>query len=101
MSEVLMLKSGYHHSNPNEELPYRALTPTEAKLLQYGQRIPFRDKQGQVREIKVNGAPKTWKRSPDRVEVPCKYGMYEYATFEAVDGKMIVLGSGVMLLVKL
>jgi len=28
--------------------------------------------------VKVNGKPKTWKRSPERVQIPYKYGLYEY-----------------------
>jgi hypothetical protein len=32
---------------------------------------------GEIRRVKFNGAVKTWKRDPSRVEVPCKYGMYE------------------------
>lgn len=37
---------------------------------------------GQYRRIKINGRVRTWKRDPTRVEIPCKYGMYEHATFE-------------------
>jgi hypothetical protein len=29
--------------------------------------------------VKVNGMVKLWKRSPDRIKVPVKHGMYDYA----------------------
>jgi hypothetical protein len=31
-----------------------------------------------ILNVKVNGKPKTWKTRPDNVEVPIKYGLYEY-----------------------
>lgn len=45
--------------------------------------IWVRSQNGDARTVKVNGAVRTWKRDPNRVEVPCKYGMYEYFTLEA------------------
>lgn len=41
--------------------------------------------QGQARRAKVNGKVRTWKRDTRRVELPVKYGLYEYATFDAAD----------------
>ena len=29
-------------------------------------------------EVRVNGKSKTWKRQPGRVQLPYKYGLYEY-----------------------
>jgi hypothetical protein len=98
MSEM-MLASGYDRRKNPERKAYRPMTPAEALLLTYGQRIHFLSKDGTVRDLKVNGKVRTWKRDPSRIEVPCKYGMYECATFEARDGEMIVPASGVMLLV--
>jgi len=63
-------------------MQYRAMTLEEAKALRSGSHIEFLDLHGQVRNAKVNGQPKTWKRSPERVEVPLKYGLYEYARFD-------------------
>jgi hypothetical protein len=40
---------------------------------------------GDAREAKVNGKVRTWKRDTRRVELPIKYGMYEYGTFDASD----------------
>ena len=40
---------------------------------------------GKARQAKVNGKVRTWKRQPNRVEIPLKYGLYEYATFTTED----------------
>ena len=74
---------------------FRPMTLEEAKALQYGQHIWFRGigKDKDARRAKVNGAPKTWKRDSNRVEVPIKYGMYECARFDArdiADGRLLV-----------
>ena len=48
---------------------------------------------GDARQCKVNGAIRTWKRDPNRVEVPMKYGFYEYGTFTTADieaGRLLV-----------
>jgi len=47
--------------------------------------IEVRDLKGNARRVKVNGKVRTWKRDPERVEVPCKYGLYEYFTLTAND----------------
>ena len=72
---------------------FRAMSLEEAKALHYGQHVWFLAVQGDAREAKVNGAPKTWKRDASRIEVPVKYGMYEYSTFDAGDianGRLLV-----------
>ena len=35
---------------------------------------------GDARQAKVNGKVRTWKRNPSRIEIPMKYGLYEYFT---------------------
>lgn len=47
--------------------------------------------QGDARQVKVNGAVRTWKRDPSRVEIPVKYGLYEYHTMDAREGMERVL----------
>jgi hypothetical protein len=72
---------------------FRPMTLTEAKCLSYGQHIWCLSNSGDARRVKINGAPKTWKRSPQRLEVPVKYGMYEYARFDENDierGRLLV-----------
>ena len=53
--------------------------------------ITFVDIQGFSRTCKVNGKVKRWKRDPNRIEVPMKYGMYEYGTFYASDIHRILI----------
>lgn len=76
---------------------FRAMTLAEAKALHSGQHVWVLARQGDARRAKVNGAPRTWKRDPSRVEIPLKYGMYEYATFNEDDvakGRLLVPQEG-------
>ena len=60
----------------------RPMTLDEIKALRAGQRVAFAANDGTVRDLTINGAIKRWKRSPDRVRVSIKYGMYEYAQLD-------------------
>lgn len=71
------------HDDENRE--YRPMTLDEAKRLEYGRRAAIRLRDGRVGRVKVNGRPKTWKREATRVEVPVKYGLYEYATCRVIE----------------
>jgi hypothetical protein len=53
--------------------------------------IWFVANQGDARELKVNGAVRRWKRDANRIEVPVKYGMYEYGTLEARDINRVLI----------
>lgn len=91
MPEVIneMLKYGGKESKGM----FRAMTFSEAKALSYGDQIWFVANDGSARRIKVNGQPRTWKRDTSRIEVPAKYGMYEYAMFnerDIVGGRLLV-----------
>lgn len=49
----------------------------ELKQLKSGDRVlVFRYNKPYV--LKINGKPKTWKTRPDNVQIPYKYGLYEY-----------------------
>ena len=75
------------------EAEFRPMTFEEAKQLHYGQHVWFAAIQGDARTAKVNGEPKTWKRSPERIEVSIKYGLYEYAKFDERDitnGRLLI-----------
>lgn len=103
-SNAMVLHDGYSPLRVKTQTvaDFRPMTPDEAKALTYGERVKIKTPDGMVREVKINGAPKTWKRDPSRVEVPVKYGMYEYATMVARDGRMVEWGgSGAMLLIQL
>ena len=57
------------------------LTLDEAKALTRGRilyHVYQRNADGSPARWRVNGKVKLWKRSPDRVEVPLKHGMYAY-----------------------
>jgi hypothetical protein len=60
---------------------FRPMTLEEAKMLTYGEHIWFLDTKGSARRVKVNGRPQLWKRSPGKIRVPVKYGMYETGQF--------------------
>lgn len=47
--------------------------------------IWFHSIQGDARRAKVNGKVRTWKTQKDRIEIPVKYGMYEYGILTAND----------------
>lgn len=53
----------------------RAKTLTHGEILYH---IENRNADGSPQRWKVNGKPKTWKRSPERVSVPLKHGLYSY-----------------------
>jgi hypothetical protein len=60
------------------------MTLEQAKSLKSGDRVFHAFKKnadGTPMRAKVTSV-KTWKRSPDRVEVRVKRGLYEYATFD-------------------
>ena len=66
------------------------ITLEQAKALRYGQTVLFdcnRNRKGESQRWKVNGQPKTWKRSPERVQVPVKHGLYtfDYITEDLLD----------------
>lgn len=57
------------------------ITLNEAKCLQYRTILYhtiYRNSDGTPQRWRVNGKPKTWKRSPERVEIPLKCGLYDY-----------------------
>jgi len=57
------------------------ITLKQAKALKYGDYVHHKtakNSDGTPQRFRVNGKPKTWKRSPERVQVPVKRGMYEF-----------------------
>ena len=54
---------------------------SQAKSLQPGQIIYHasnKNADGSPQRWRVNGQPKTWKRDPNRIQVPLKHGLYAY-----------------------
>lgn len=56
----------------------RILTLEELKQLGYRKEVYITAQCGCFLRVKINGQPKLWKRSPGRVQIPYKYGLYEY-----------------------
>lgn len=64
---------------------FRPMTLNEIQALRYGQHVNVILNSGRVGQVKINGEVKRWKRDPDRLEVPVKYGMYECARFSTAE----------------
>lgn len=63
-----------------------AITLEQAKLLDYGDMLystTARNADGSACRVRVQGKAKTWKRTPDRVEVTAKYGLRGYIHIHA------------------
>ena len=59
------------------------ITLEEAKNLRHGQtlyHVKNTNANGSPQKWRVNGKPKTWIRSPERVEVPVKHGLKDFDT---------------------
>ncbi len=56
----------------------RILTEEEKRQLTSGNHVYIQSSCGCFRRVKINGQPKTWKHQPDRVQIPYKYGLYEF-----------------------
>jgi len=70
-----------HYTGKEKE--YQFLTLDEIKALT-GYALIVGNK-GDILRVKINGKVKTWKRDVNRFEVPCKYGLYEYATINTLN----------------
>jgi hypothetical protein len=73
------------------------MTLEEAKSLKYGDIIYSvcdKNADGTAVRFKVNGKPKIWKRSPDRVCVPLKHGLYNFGYMFEYDLKFYTLKEG-------
>ena len=68
-----------------KEAQFRPMTLDEIKALGYGDHAWIIANDGTARRVKINGTIKRWKRESDRVEVPIKYGLYEYARWNTAE----------------
>ena len=76
-----------------------SITLEQAKSLRYSDMVHHlinKNADGTPQRWRVNGKPKIWKRSPDRVQVPVKHGLYnyDYITEDILDD--ISLGDGLI-----
>lgn len=56
---------------------YRLLTNEECRNL--SGHAHLLDMVGKITEVKITSV-KTWKRQPDKIEIHCKWGLYDYFT---------------------
>lgn len=57
------------------------ITLEQAKNLKHGDilhHVKNRNSDGSPQRWKVNGKVQTWKRDPNRVKIPLKYGLYRF-----------------------
>ena len=81
MTTFTVARQGDRKKNP-DMVTVRPMTRDEILALGYGDHPAVILRSGKLGAVKINGAIRTWKRDPERIEVPLKYGMYEYATFD-------------------
>lgn len=79
-----IVESGY--SRDTRKFEVRPMTFEEVKNATG--HIHVLDRNGKVRQVKVNGSVKTWKTRPNNCKMPYKYGMYEFGYIEFVDGTL-------------
>ena len=84
-TEVFKVKVGY--ARDNRELTVRNPADVDEmdKHCTVNGHIWLLDRVGKARRVKVNGQVRRWKRDRTRIEVPYKYGLYEYGTLTASD----------------
>jgi hypothetical protein len=73
---------------------YRPMTIEEGKNLSWYDSLHVLFQDGEIMRVRQNGAVKTWKRDPNRVEIPIKYGARSDGQFRSVsqsDGTMSAL----------
>jgi hypothetical protein len=92
METTIQLVNGYDRKR-KELLTFR--NPSDiAELVSHcnsNSHIWFRSNDGLARQLKINGSVRTWKRDAGRIEIPVKYGLYEYGTFTADDISRVLI----------
>jgi hypothetical protein len=73
------------HTNSIPRSEVKEISLAGKKRLGYGSEVYLPSTCGHLVRVKINGKPKTWVRSPNKVEVPFKYGLYEHGYIRASD----------------
>jgi len=68
-----------------KKIQVRYMTNEEAKQLKRGDVIKVVSVFDTVINVKVNGNIKRWKRTPLKLQIPIKYGLYEYGYITFID----------------
>ena len=70
------------------------ITLAQAKALRHGTILEHtvnKNADGTPQRWRVSGKPKTWKRSPERVQVPVKHGLYNNGYITENDLNLVTL----------
>ncbi len=70
------------------------ITLNQAKSLRHGDILYHtihRNADGTPQRWRVNGKVKRWKRSPDRIQIPLKHGLYSYDYLTEYDLDIVCL----------
>jgi hypothetical protein len=82
-----MNRGAYGDSSEHQDVERKRIimiSLEQAKALNHGTILyckHFTNADGTPQRWRVNGKVKRWKRTPDRIEVPIKRGLYEYGYF--------------------
>ena len=82
-----------YYGNQDDQRTYQRCPSVEdaIRICTLQSRIVIETLNGDARNCKVNGKVRTWKRDKNRIEIPLKYGMYEYAVFTRRDVERILI----------
>ena len=74
-----------------------SITLEEAKALKRGDMLHHtlnKNADGTPQRWRVNGKVRRWKRDPDRIQVPIKYGLWGYDVITEDDLDLVSMGDG-------
>ena len=82
-----------YYGNINDQRTYQRCPSIDdaERICTLQSHVIIETKNGDARQVKVNGAVRRWKRNRQRIEIPMKYGLYEYFTFGAEDVGSILI----------
>lgn len=80
----MKIKDGYDRSKTPRMIDVRPMTLAEVQALPVGGHAEVITNDGKLRRVKITSVH-LWKTRPNDVHVGVKYGMYEYAQFEAAE----------------
>jgi hypothetical protein len=74
-----------HHRKHSNRLQgdFRVLSTEEKKQLKHGSNVYVQANCTCFLQVRITGKPKTWKKTPERVEVPFKFGLYQAGVIKA------------------
>ena len=90
-NKTFQVKVGYSKDNRNLTFRNPSSVAEMASHCETNGHIWLVDRNGQARQVKINGRVRRWKRDANRIEVPFKYGLYEYGTLEARDIELVLI----------